>query len=69
MFSEEYQGDLFVVYHGSWNRKEPTGYRIVTIDMNDLEVNDFATGCLKERDVLGRPVDIIMNDGEALDIL
>ena len=79
MFPEEYQSDLFVAYHGSWNRKEPTGYKIVTIDMNDLKVNDFATGCvkksddtlfatgwLKEGDVLGRPVDIITNDDGSL---
>ena len=66
MFPEEYQGDLFVAYHGSWNRKEPTGYKIVTIDMNNLEVNDFATGWLKEGNVLGRPVDIIMNDDGSL---
>ena len=66
MFPEEYQGDLFVAFHGSWNRKEPTGYKIVTIDMNDLEVNDFATGWLKEGNVLGRPVDIITNDDGSL---
>lgn len=29
--------------------------------MNNLEVNDLATGLLKEGNVLGRPVDIIMN--------
>ena len=61
-FPEEYRGDLFVAFHGSWNRKEPTGYKIVTIDMNDLEVKDFATGWLKGGNVLGRPVDIITND-------
>ena len=65
-FPEEYQGDLFVAFHGSWNRKEPTGYKIVTIDMNDLEVKDFATGWLKEGNVLGRPVDIITNDEGSL---
>ena len=66
MFPEEYQGDLFVAYCGSWNRKEPTGYKIVTIDMNDLEVNDLATGWLKDGNVLGRPVDIITNDDGSL---
>ena len=55
-----------MAYHGSWNRKEPAGYKIVTIDMNDLEVNDLATGWLKEGNVLGRPVDIIMNDDGSL---
>ena len=55
-----------MAYHGSWNRKEPAGYKIVTIDMNDLEVNDLATGWLKEGNVLGRPGDIIMNDDGSL---
>jgi glucose/arabinose dehydrogenase len=30
--------------------------------MNNLETSDLATGWLKEGDVPGRPVDIIMND-------
>lgn len=65
-FPEQYRGDLFVAFHGSWNRKVPTGYKIVTIDMDDLEVKDFATGWLRGSTVLGRPVDIIMNDEGAL---
>ena len=36
------------------------------IDMNDLEINVFATGWLKEGNVLGRPVDIITNDDGSL---
>ena len=34
--------------------------------MNILKVNDLATGWLKEGNVLGRPVDIIMNDDGSL---
>ena len=59
-FPEEYKGDLFVAYHGSWNRREPTGYKIVSIDMDTLDVRDFATGWLQGSNVLGRPVDIIV---------
>lgn len=59
-FPEEYKGDLFVAYHGSWNRDDPTGYKIVSIDLNDLSVKDFATGWLQKDNVLGRPVDIIV---------
>lgn len=59
-FPEEYRGDLFVAYHGSWNRREPTGYKIVSIDMDTLEVKDFATGWFQGSNVLGRPVDIIV---------
>lgn len=30
-FPSSYTGDLFVSFHGSWNREEPTGYRVVHI--------------------------------------
>ncbi len=63
-FPQEYRGNLFVAYHGSWNRRVPTGYKIVRIDMNNFTVTDFATGWLQGTNVLGRPVDIIVaNDG------
>jgi glucose/arabinose dehydrogenase len=65
-FPEEYRGDLFVAYHGSWNRDEPTGYKVVSIDTQTREVRDFATGWLQENNVLGRPVDVIVADDESL---
>ena len=61
-FPEEYKGNLFVAYHGSWNRKVPTGYKIVRINIQTKQVDDFATGWLTEKNqVLGRPVDIIFD--------
>jgi len=60
----EYWGDLFVAYHGSWNRSVPTGYKIVRFEFDDRgeytgRVSDFLTGFLTESgEVLGRPVDI-----------
>ncbi len=59
-FPKEYRGSLFVAYHGSWNRRVPTGYKIVSIDMNTFTVKDFATGWLQGNNVLGRPVDIVV---------
>jgi glucose/arabinose dehydrogenase len=59
-FPNEYRGHLFVAFHGSWNRMVPTGYKIVSIDMNDSTVKDFATGWFDGSNVLGRPVDIIV---------
>ena len=59
-FPAEYQGALFVALHGSWNRKEPTGYKIISIDLKDNSTKDFATGWLQNGTVLGRPVDIIV---------
>ena len=61
-FPEEYNGNLFVAYHGSWNRKEKTGYKVVRIDLETKQVQDFATGWLTEdENVLGRPVDVIFD--------
>lgn len=65
-FPKEYRGNLFVAFHGSWNRKVPTGYKIISIDMKDFSVKDFATGWLNGSNVLGRPVDIIVADDGSL---
>ena len=62
-FPEEYHGDLFVAFHGSWNRSVPTGYKVVRIPMADGEpapVQDFAAGWLREDGSRwGRPVDVL----------
>ncbi len=65
-FPSEYKGDIFVAFHGSWNRKEPTGYKVVRIDLPDMKVKDFATGWLQGNNVIGRPVDIIVVNGALL---
>jgi len=70
-FPREYQGDLFVAFHGSWNRTTPTGYKVVRIPMRDGEageVRDFAVGWLQEDGSnWGRPVDVITGpDGSLL---
>jgi glucose/arabinose dehydrogenase len=68
-FPAEYRGDLFVAYHGSWNRSVPTGYKVVRVRFKDgkpLGVEDFATGWLQGGRVLGRPVDVIVGRDGAL---
>ena len=59
---KEYQGDLLVAYHGSWNRSEPTGYKIVRIKLSsngEYEgTEDFISGWLDNGSALGRPVDL-----------
>lgn len=37
MFPESYRGGntMFVAEHGSWNRDEKIGYRVVTVTLND----------------------------------
>lgn len=69
-FPEEYRGDLFVAFHGSWNRSVPTGYKVVRIPMDHGTpgaVQDFATGWLPENGAQwGRPVDVIVGPDGSL---
>lgn len=59
---EEYWYNLFVAYHGSWNRTEPTGYKVVRMKLNSRGeysgTEDFITGWLTKDGALGRPVDV-----------
>jgi glucose/arabinose dehydrogenase len=61
-FPEEYRGNLFVAFHGSWNRSVPTGYKVVRIPFQNGDpglVQDFAVGWLVNGSAWGRPVDVI----------
>jgi glucose/arabinose dehydrogenase len=65
-FPAEYKDDLFVAFHGSWNRSIPTGYKVVRIHWTNgkPQVEDFLTGFLpegsKSRDgLVGRPVGVL----------
>ncbi len=63
LFPPEYRGDLFVAFHGSWNRSVPTGYKVVRIKIKDgkpQKIEDFATGWLQGQRAWGRPVDVIV---------
>lgn len=73
MFPAEYRGHLFIAEHGSWNREDPIGYRVmlVRLDGNDAaSYEPFATGWLagpEEEDAWGRPVDLeLLPDGSML---
>jgi len=69
-FPEEYWGDLFIAFHGSWNRAVPTGYKLVRVPMQDGragQVRDFATGWLRANSSQwGRPVDVLTGAGGSL---
>lgn len=70
-FPAEYQGDLFVAFHGSWNRSVPTGYKVVRIPLDGSTptgpVEDFATGFIGDNgDVMGRPVGLAVGPDGAL---
>lgn len=58
-FPLDYQGDLFVAAHGSWNRQPPDGYKIFRVDWETKQVSDFITGWLGGAAVHGRPVGVV----------
>jgi glucose/arabinose dehydrogenase len=73
-FPKDYQGDAFVALHGSWNRAQRHGYKVVRIPMKDGKpeggYENFITGWLTEGpkpEVWGRPVGLLMTrDGSLL---
>jgi glucose/arabinose dehydrogenase len=73
-FPAEYQGGLFIAYHGSWNRTIPTGYKVVFAPFEGSsptgEIIDFAAGWLdpETNDVYGRPVGLAIGPDGALNI-
>lgn len=70
MFPSEYREQIFIAEHGSWNRSEPIGYRVMMVTLKDgkaAEYKVFAEGWLQDGKAWGRPVDIlIMPDGAML---
>ena len=65
-----YKGDVLIAEHGSWNRTQPIGYRVMRVPMKagkpaGYEV--FAEGWLHKGNVWGRPVDLVpLPDGSIL---
>lgn len=60
-FPSDWQGDLLVAYHGSWNRSSPIGYKVVRMHMNENTIEreeDFLSGFLQNNTAVARPVDL-----------
>ncbi len=71
MFPPAYKNRLFIAQHGSWNRSEKIGYRVLVLDVKpDGTVRDqkvFASGWLQGEQAWGRPNDVlVMPDGALL---
>ena len=68
-FPADYQNNIFIAFHGSWNRNVPTGYKVVRVKLDDKGqpqggAQDFITGWLapgetKKGRWMGRPVGIV----------
>jgi glucose/arabinose dehydrogenase len=80
MFPDEYRNQIFIAEHGSWNRSEPQGYRIMLVKLKGnkaVSYTPFAEGWLRgvratrgdrtTADAWGRPADVlVMPDGSLL---
>ena len=59
---DHYQRSALVALHGSWNRSELDGYKVVSLHWladGSIVEKDFITGFLQGSDVIGRPVGMV----------
>jgi glucose/arabinose dehydrogenase len=75
MFPAEYQNNIFIAMHGSWNRETKQGYNIMRVKVdangNASKPEPFITGFMTDEKadppMWGRPVDVmVMKDGSML---
>jgi glucose/arabinose dehydrogenase len=76
MFPAGYRNNLFVTFHGSWNRSVPSGYKVVRIKIDDKgqpqgPPEDFLTGFVRPGETqkgvwMGRPVGLAVGQEGAL---
>jgi len=64
----EYQQSALVALHGSWNRSEPDGYKVVSLHWseNGIEERDFLSGFNNKGSIIGRPVDVAQGPDGAI---
>ncbi|MDO6435257.1 sorbosone dehydrogenase family protein [Flavitalea sp. BT771] len=72
-FPEKYRGGAFIGQHGSWNRSEFSGYKVIFVPFRDGKAGrpeDFLTGFIADaakNEAYGRPVGVIvLRDGSLL---
>ena len=71
LFPEHYRGGAFIGQHGSWNRKPPSGYKVIFVPFEggrpSGQPEDILTGFLNEDgDAYGRPVGVAIDKSGAL---
>jgi len=74
MFPAEYQNNMLIAMHGSWNRTVKQGYNIMRVTLDDkgqAKMQPFITGFMTDEKadppMWGRPVDLlVMKDGSVL---
>lgn len=61
-FPSAWHNDALVALHGSWNRQQPSGYKLVRVHFEQgkpVSASDFASGWLTGTTAWGRPVDVV----------
>jgi glucose/arabinose dehydrogenase len=76
MFPPEYRNNMFITFHGSWNRGIPTGYKVVRVKLDNNgqpqgPPEDFITGWLRSGETrkgvwMGRPVGLAVGPDGAM---
>jgi glucose/arabinose dehydrogenase len=74
MFPERYRGGVFVTMHGSWNRAQRSGYKVIHVPFKNGQpsggYDDFVVGWAPDpnsREVWGRPAGVlVLTDGSLL---
>ncbi|MGI9245594.1 MAG: PQQ-dependent sugar dehydrogenase [Steroidobacteraceae bacterium] len=64
-----YERTAIVALHGSWNRSQPDGYKLVALDWRDdgsIVQRDFLTGFLGPDGVIGRPAGVTQGPDGAI---
>lgn len=60
-FPKEWQGDLLVALHGSWNSSVPVGYKVIRLEKDETTItatHDFITQFLQGTTTVARSVDL-----------
>jgi glucose/arabinose dehydrogenase len=60
-FPESHRNAAIVALHGSWNRTEKDGYKVVSLHWNEdgtIRSEDFLSGFLKDDVAIGRPAEV-----------
>lgn len=70
MFPQSYHNQIFIVEHGSWNRAQKIGCRLILVCVEGTEAGSyetFAESWKEGEEAWGRPVDVcVMPDGALL---
>ena len=70
-FPAEYQNNIFIAEHGSWNKSQKSGYQVIRVVLDKqgqvVKQEPFVTGWLNNNEFWGRPTDVQqMKDGSLL---